>query len=103
MRNINEKSRNLFIASLALAVSACSGGEAEDDALTETELGNIDVQEGTISDDMIQTDTSSAAATEAAEADAESQQKNGPSESQAPTPEASEEEETTVEAGEVDE
>lgn len=45
MRNINEKSRNLFIASLALAVSACSGGEAEDDALTETELGNIDVQE----------------------------------------------------------
>ena len=88
-----------------LALSACTGGEEGDDALSETELGNVDVQEGTISDDMIQPDSASEAATEAAEADAEAQQKveAEQTQSETSTPEASEEKETTAEAGDTDE
>jgi hypothetical protein len=45
-----------LIASLAL-LSACGGG-AEDNKVTETRMDDLDSLEGTISDDMINTDES---------------------------------------------
>lgn len=44
------------VASLAL-LSAC-GGSAEDNQVTETRMDDLDSLEGTISDDMINTDES---------------------------------------------
>lgn len=53
-----------------LLLSACSSDEEADDVLSETELGNVDVIEGTINDDMVQPDTIDVAAEEQAAADA---------------------------------
>ena len=43
------------IASLAL-LAACDGGNKEDNQVTQTRMDDIDSLEGTISDDMINTD-----------------------------------------------
>ena len=45
------------IASLAL-LAACGGGNKEDNQVTQTRMDDIDSLEGTISDDMINTDES---------------------------------------------
>lgn len=45
------------IASLAL-LGACGGGNKEDNQVTQTRMDDIDSLEGTISDDMINTDES---------------------------------------------
>lgn len=45
------------IASLAL-LCACGGGNKEDNQVTQTRMDDIDSLEGTISDDMINTDES---------------------------------------------
>jgi hypothetical protein len=47
---------SLLLGSLAL-LSAC-GGSAEDNKVTETRMDDIDSLEGTISDDMLNTDES---------------------------------------------
>ena len=45
-------------AAVALTISACSGNEAPDaDAVTETQMDDIDVIDGTISDEMVDVDT----------------------------------------------
>ena len=38
-------------------LAACSDDTPASDMTTDTELGNVDIQEGTISDDMIEPDT----------------------------------------------
>lgn len=38
---------------LGAALSACSAGDSEDDVLSETELGDVDVIEPSVSDAMI--------------------------------------------------
>ncbi|MES2904150.1 MAG: hypothetical protein V4696_08200 [Pseudomonadota bacterium] len=47
----------LSALSTALMLSAC-GGSAEDNQVTETRMDDLDSLEGTISDDMINTDES---------------------------------------------
>ncbi len=47
----------LSAVSAALMLSAC-GGSAEDNQVTETRMDDLDSLEGTISDDMINTDES---------------------------------------------
>lgn len=45
-------------AAVALTISACSGNEAPDaNEVTETQMDDVDVIDGTISDDMIDVDT----------------------------------------------
>ncbi len=45
-------------AALALAVTACSGNDAPDaDNVTETQMDDVDVIDGTISDEMVDVDT----------------------------------------------
>ena len=45
-------------AVLALTISACSGNGAPDaDDVTETQMDDVDVIDGTISDDMVDVDT----------------------------------------------
>ena len=45
-------------AALGLAISACSGNDApESEAVTETQMDDVDVIDGTISDDMVDVDT----------------------------------------------
>ena len=45
-------------AAVALSISACSGNEApEADKVTETQMDEVDVIDGTISDEMVDTDT----------------------------------------------
>lgn len=45
-------------AAVALSISACSGNEApEADAVTETQMDDVDVIDGTISDEMVDVDT----------------------------------------------
>ncbi|WP_164118933.1 hypothetical protein [Sphingorhabdus sp. Alg239-R122] len=62
----------VIAAGLSLSLIACSSQVPDEEGvLTETELGDVDVLEGTISDDMIQPDALSEAATEEAEALAE--------------------------------
>lgn len=46
-----------LVASLAL-LAACGGGNKEDNQVTQTRMDDIDSLEGTISDDMINTDES---------------------------------------------
>ncbi|WP_417590577.1 hypothetical protein [Parasphingorhabdus sp.] len=42
----------------ALTISACSGNEAPDpDEVTETQMDDVDVIDGTISDEMVDVDT----------------------------------------------
>ncbi len=65
------------VASLAL-LSAC-GGSAEDNQVTETRMDDLDSLEGTISDDMINTDESTdEAPVEGAPAEAESSKGDEP-------------------------
>ncbi|ATW04661.1 hypothetical protein C8024_04445 [Sphingopyxis sp. BSNA05] len=46
------------VAVAALAVSACSGNDAPDSGeVTETRMDDVDVIDGTISDDMVDVDT----------------------------------------------
>ena len=51
------KSLALLIVSTAL-LAACSGGNSEDSKVTQTRLDDLDNIEGTISDEMINTDES---------------------------------------------
>ncbi len=45
-------------AAVALTISACSGNEApEADEVTETQMDDVDVIDGTISDEMVDVDT----------------------------------------------
>jgi hypothetical protein len=45
-------------AALALTISACSGNDAPDSGkVTETRMDDVDVIDGTISDDMVDVDT----------------------------------------------
>ncbi len=84
----------------ALVLSACSGGGSQDDSLNESELGNVDVLEGSISDDMIQPDLERAPVPDPAAAEAG---QDATTSDQPATTSASEPAETTVEAGETDE
>ena len=62
---------SLTIASFgAVLLAACSDNTAADDITADTTLGNVDVQQGTISDDMITPDTLQSAAAQ----DVQSQQ-----------------------------
>ena len=46
------------IAAVALTISGCSGNDApEADKITETQMDDVDVIDGTISDDMVDVDT----------------------------------------------
>ena len=46
------------LAAVALSFSACSGNEAPDaDDVTETQMDDVDVIDGTISDEMVDVDT----------------------------------------------
>jgi len=47
----------LLITGLAFGLSACFGDRSADDALTETEMGDVDTPEGTISDSLPNLDT----------------------------------------------
>lgn len=48
----------LAIAATALAISACSGNDGPDgDQVTETRMDDVDVIDGTISDEMVDVDT----------------------------------------------
>lgn len=47
----------LVIAGLTLGLSACSGKQSDEDALTETEMGDVDTVEGTINDSLPNFDT----------------------------------------------
>ncbi len=71
MRNSISKPALAILAGLAAALAACSSEAPDEGALTETELGDVDVIEGTISDDMIEPDAVNAEATEEAEEAAE--------------------------------
>lgn len=45
-------------ALITLSIAACSGNEAPDaDSVTETQMDDVDVIDGTISDDMVDVDT----------------------------------------------
>ncbi|MGB5484404.1 hypothetical protein [Parasphingorhabdus sp.] len=51
-------SRLAGAAALALTISACSGNDAPDaNDVTETQMDDVDVIDGTISDDMVDVDT----------------------------------------------
>ncbi|VWX57422.1 hypothetical protein [Sphingorhabdus sp. 109] len=51
-------SRMTGVAAFALAISACSGSEAPDSGeTTETRMDDVDVIDGTISDEMVDVDT----------------------------------------------
>lgn len=51
-------SRMAAAALISLAISACSGNDAPDsDKITETRMDDVDVIDGTISDDMVDVDT----------------------------------------------
>jgi hypothetical protein len=53
--------RRILITALLLTVPfihACSGGKSEDSKVTQTRMDDVDNVEGTISDDMINTDES---------------------------------------------
>jgi hypothetical protein len=53
--------RRIFTTALLLTlplIHACSGGKSEDSKVTQTRMDDIDNVEGTISDDMINTDES---------------------------------------------
>lgn len=47
-----------FIPAIALLALTACGGSKEDDQVTETRMDDLDSLEGTISDDMINTDES---------------------------------------------
>lgn len=55
---MNKFTRIATAAAVALTISACSGNDAPDsDDVTETRMDDIDVIDGTISDDMVDVDT----------------------------------------------
>tara|TARA_R110000824_G_scaffold11585_3_gene50668 strand:+ start:36444 stop:36716 length:273 start_codon:yes stop_codon:yes gene_type:complete len=46
------------VAAVALTISACSGNDAPDSGeITETQMDDVDVIDGTISDEMVDVDT----------------------------------------------
>jgi len=46
------------VALIALSIAACSGNDAPDgDEVTETQMDDVDVIDGTISDEMVDIDT----------------------------------------------
>ncbi|AMO71844.1 hypothetical protein [Sphingorhabdus sp. M41] len=50
--------RIIAAAAVALTISACSGNDASDSGeVTETRMDDVDVIDGTISDDMVDVDT----------------------------------------------
>ncbi len=50
--------RNAAAAAVALTISACSGNDAPDSGdVTETQMDDVDVIDGTISDEMVDVDT----------------------------------------------
>ena len=67
-------------AALALTISACSGNDAPDsDNVTETLMDDIDVIDGTISDEMVDVDTIKEGDATADENDTESESENAES------------------------
>lgn len=67
-------------AALALTISACSGNDAPDsDNVTETRMDDIDVIDGTISDEMVDVDTIKEGDATADENDTESESENAES------------------------
>tara|TARA_R100001244_G_scaffold44182_1_gene39735 strand:+ start:57585 stop:57890 length:306 start_codon:yes stop_codon:yes gene_type:complete len=57
-KDMNRFSKIAAAALVALTISACSGNDAPDsDNVTETRMDDVDVIDGTISDDMVDVDT----------------------------------------------
>ncbi|GEM_PF-932386 len=55
---MNRISRMAAAALITLTIAACSGNEAPDsDNVTETRMDDVDVIDGTISDEMVDVDT----------------------------------------------
>jgi hypothetical protein len=57
----SQSMRRIIITALLLTlplIHGCSGGDKEDNKVTQTQMDDIDSLEGTISDDMINTDES---------------------------------------------
>jgi len=55
---MNKFARIAAAAAVALTISACSGNDAPDSGdVTETQMDDVDVIDGTISDEMVDVDT----------------------------------------------
>lgn len=82
-------SRIAAVAAVTLTISACSGNEAPDaDEVTETQMDDVDVIDGTISDEMVDVDTMKAVDATGEETDASADKKE--EKSSEATPDATE-------------